>query len=60
MYLMIWRENGHDRWERFSTMEEVRQEIHAYEKRTGIVADEDIWIYTPEADNYVITGDMAR
>lgn len=55
MYTVIWQElNGNDymdKWDRFETKEEVKELLDKLKKNQD-VCEHDVWIFTPEADNY--------
>ena len=47
----IWTEDGQDRWERFETRDEVADLVERLDR------DPDLWIFSPEADDYAVAGD---
>ena len=51
MYTVIWIENGQDRWDRFETEEEVRELLDELVENPN-VCENDVWIFTPQADEY--------
>ena len=51
MYTVLWRENDNDKWDRFETKKEVKDLLDELEKNPN-VCENDIWIFTPEADEY--------
>lgn len=57
MYTVLWRENDNDKCDRFETKEEVKNLIDELEKNPD-VCENDIWIFTPEADNHAVEYDM--
>ena len=56
MYTVIWTEDGKDRWDRFETKEEVKELLNTLEDTN--VCIEDIWVFSYEADDYAVTGDI--
>lgn len=54
MYTVIWiDEQGHDRWERCQSTEEVNALLDQENCRC-----EDTWIFLPDADDYAIEGNI--
>lgn len=57
MWTVIWLEYGKDKWDRFETKDDVRDLMEELKENSG-VCEEDVWIFPPKAEDYVITGDM--
>lgn len=51
MYTVCWTENGKDCWDRF----ECRRAVAAFLIEHGLEDDEDVLIFTPEADECTMT-----
>lgn len=57
MYTVLWIDaEGNDRWERWERCES-EEEVNALLDRESI-REEDTWIFTPEADDFAVTGDI--
>lgn len=53
MYTIIWMELGQDKWDRLQTKEEVDDLLKKlYDE--GVVCMEDIWIFSPQADECAV------
>ena len=56
MYTIIWTELGQDKWDRLQTKEEVDGLLKKlYDE--GVACMEDIWIFSPYADEYAVDYD---
>lgn len=53
MYTVCWIENGEDKWDRC----ESRIEVVALLLKHGIQDNEDVLIFTPDADDCTITAE---
>lgn len=51
MYTVCWTENGSDYWDRFDSMEEVAQMLIEHH----LEDDEDVLIFSPDAEDYLIS-----
>lgn len=56
MYTIIWRDPEGDCWDRLETKEEVLELLQRLTEN-GDVCIGDVWIFDPEADEHVTTGD---
>ena len=55
MYTVFWQEEGIDKWDRLETEEEVKV-LLASLNASGTVCIGDVWVFTPEADNFAVDG----
>lgn len=56
MYTIIWQEDGLDRWDRLETKEEVDRLVDKLSINNAVCL-EDVWIFSPEADEFASTPD---
>lgn len=57
MFTVIWIENGMDKWERFDDEEEIKEFLINLKENKG-VCEADVWVFSPEADNYAYEYQM--
>lgn len=51
MYTVLWQEAGCDKWDRLESKEEVVELLLELKKNEDVCLG-DVWIFTPEADDY--------
>ena len=52
MWTVCWMKNGKDFWDRCENSREVRELL----EREGLVEDEDVLIFKPEANQHVVNA----
>ena len=57
MYTIIWTENGKDRWDRVESKTEVYALLGKIMDNHEACPIGDVWIFSPQADNYATAGD---
>lgn len=56
MYTMLWTWGNEDKWDRFDTMEEVKEKYKELVEDPNVCED-DILVFKPEAEDYSIEGE---
>lgn len=59
MYTVLWQEAGSDRWDRFESKEEIIELLSELSKNPDVCIY-DVWVFSPEADDYAFDYDMIK